>query len=122
MSKMIKVSDEIGDILEQQASSHFRTMGGQIEYLLSLDNSSEKNNKKISEGAVEFFRQEYPKIAEVVSTSRTPGGIVKEINAIQEIIDNADTFNQDPDYWEKINEKKTKVEDLWAEWHLLTGK
>lgn len=53
---------------------------------------------------------------------RTAQQITAEINQLQAEINAADPMNQDPDYWEVINDKKTKVQDLWAEWHTIQGR
>jgi hypothetical protein len=114
MSKIIKVSDETYGKLKCMADKEYRTLGSQIDFLIegggysSLrppveETSSENIPKKISVNA--------PRDKEILA----------EINALEADINNADTFNQDPDYWDKINEKKAYVAELWAEWHEVTG-
>lgn len=53
---------------------------------------------------------------------RTGAVIVGEIKSLEAEVAGADFTNQDPDYWEVINGKKTKIESLWKEWHEVTGR
>jgi len=151
MTKQIKVSDETYSRLKYLADEGFRTLGGEIDYLVSYFGGEtpvfEKNNSIATQPEIKAEITEPVKIGEHVfqdintfsgdnngpaefnamtarmpSPVRTGALIIAGINELKVQIDNADMLNQDPDYWATIAGMETKVQELWAEWHQVTGK
>ena len=113
--KQIKVSDEVYEVLSTQAEKHFRTLGGQVEYLISLDAREQHSQKEEVAENPEMLK---------------PGGVIEykiprekeilnEINKIEDDIKLNQGVNQDPDWWTAANARKKA---LWDEWHAITGK
>lgn len=48
---------------------------------------------------------------------RTTKHVLEDINALQAEVDKADPLNQDPDYWDEINNLKAEIQSLWTEYH-----
>jgi len=45
-----------------------------------------------------------------------------EIAGLNAELANRDPFNQDPDYDALMSQKAIKIQELWAEWHQVTGR
>lgn len=56
------------------------------------------------------------------SFMRTGFMITEEIKKLEAEVAEADSFNQDPDYAEVMKSKAIKIQELWAEWHQVTGR
>lgn len=132
MTKQIKVSDETYERLQFLSKEAYRTLGGEIDYLIDYfggytESIPGKNislptaKKESSEKGVPpiISRGDFPD--RVVKLDRATE-IVNEIRELEAEVALADTDNQDPDYWEVINAKKSQVQLLWNEWHKVTGK
>jgi len=165
MTKQIKVSDETYSRLKYLADEAYRTLGGEIDYLVSYfagEIFTGKNNSIATQPEIKAEITEPAKIGGDVSqeqanyflnakadamkygvpvvpdfnevlpvatsslvrpdVSRTGATIIAGINELKVQIENADMLNQDPDYWATIAGMETKVQELWAEWHQVTGK
>ena len=134
MTKQIKVSDETYERLQFLSKEAYRTLGGEIDYLIDYFGGFQGDlpgkNNSIAAQPLEssekvtppnISREGFPDSA-FNHIPRMGSDITREINDIEAEIALANAENQDPDYWIEINKKKLKVQELWAEWHKLTGK
>lgn len=124
---MIRLPEDAYKALKEQAKRNYRTIGGQIEYLLYLaDKQDEEDYIRKAQNPpapldLELYEKEQGESWEqtLEKLPRTAAQVLKELNLLQKEVDQADPVNQDPDYWETINEKKIKIQSLWDEWHGL---
>lgn len=139
----IKVSEELHKRLKGAADAHYRSIGGEIEFMMDFiggrngaredvagygvwipdnhpANKQPKESKLALEGVLENPSSSQPE----QTSSKLPRDkeLIKQINEISDIIEQADETNQDPDYWAYMNELREEVKGLWKEWHDVTGR
>lgn len=103
MSKQIKVSDEVFAQLKEQADSSFRSLGGQIEFLMS--------HQPKQMHIIDDFDEMKASLVETRAKVRSKGDILADIADVDREIKT--TVNQDPDYWAMLDQKKKA---LWEEY------
>ena len=127
----IKVSEDTYKRLKHDADSQFRSLGGHIEYLIAMDELREireyeakaqvwMRSKEMNDNLPDEMQvhQDQLPLDGIFTSKRTRKDIQKEINILQAFVDSADYDNQDPDYWQEVNNKKEEIKKLWEEWHL----
>jgi len=132
MSQQVKISDELHARLKGAADSNYRSIGGEIEWMMDFIggiNGARDNDPRMwapgkqQSDAKKVLSEQLPLPIKIEApTLPRDKQILQEITAIQEIINAADPVNQDPDYWDVIEEHKKKVQELWSEWHEATGR
>lgn len=144
MTKQIKVSDETYEKLKFLADEGYRTLGGEIDYLIAVFGGDivlpvsttpliVQKEKPEKEEGVDNFVGDFPnndlypeKISSPVRPviPRTYRTVHNEITALELQLKEekeANEVNQDPDYWADFNKRSAQVKELWAEYHLLKG-
>lgn len=116
MSKQIQVSDEVWERLKNDADAHYRTIGGQIEYLQSLTDKPLSVALR-SAGATNPSSFDGTKIENQPDLKRTSKDVLADIEDLK--LEGKESVNQDPDYWIAWDERK---QALWKEYKKLEGK
>lgn len=112
----IKVSDSVYERLKTEAEGNFRTIGGQIEFLMA----NQRTHPVPARDKIEAENTPLPKNTEVETFEPAINDLIKRTkrNVLAEIaqIDNElkSTVNQDPDYWADMQERKQL---LWDEYN-----
>ena len=121
--KQIKIADDLYDRIKTEADGNFRSIGGQIEFMeANQRHHFVSTSDLLAADETPLLSTEPEPTPTLTYTLPRDKQILQEITALQEIINSADPVNQDPDYWDVIEEHKKKVQELWSEWHEATGR
>lgn len=124
MSKPIKVSDDTYKKLKQAADANFRSLGGHIDYLMTLDARGVSGEVgKISTPQIKPVAPN-PEVSDLFQKKsediRTKGDILARIRVLEAKRDEELKYNQDADYAKAIDREYTqRIAPLWAEYHRL---
>ena len=134
MPKQVKISDELYRRVKGYADASYRSIGQQIEYLLDqYEGIARAMPRTLGEHIREDRPVDHRIPVEVNTNSMSPKdipvetppvdgkAIVAKINELNKKIRDADTTNQDPDYWDVINGHKQEVDRLWQEFHKVNN-
>lgn len=125
MPKQIKVSDEIYDRLKADADKNYRSMGGQIEFLMdSHSGMSPEAVIRSKPDVSDLVRPDMPKKSEPTARdtrdTRTKGDILADIRETEAQRDEELRYCQDADTVKKITDRYAGAIDLlWREFNLI---
>ena len=127
MVKMLRVDDDVHEIITKLAKADDRGVTAFVNRTFrEMDNGVSEVDEVISDSQLELEGGlENPSSSQPEQTSsKLPRDkeLIKQINEISDIIEQADETNQDPDYWAYMNELREEVKGLWKEWHDVTGR
>lgn len=123
--KMLRIADDTYDLLVKVAKEQGRSIANMADYAIQ---------DWITSGRIDEDRREQHVVKEIITKegedleliplAQLPRDreIVREINELQKKLDDKDEMNQDPDYWERMRAIEKNIQDLWAEWHEVTGR
>lgn len=115
MAKQIKVSDEVYDRLKADADANYRSMSGQVEYLMD-------RNMGVSNilGEKVAFTTTQP--TERFNEARSSGDVLADIREIESQRDEELRYCQDNETIKAVSEQyQDKLDVLWEEYNGLRG-
>ena len=133
MAKQIKISDEIYERLRKSANGHYRTLGGQIDYLLGFAGSPEVRDYEVEtyEKRAAEWEESQRNLPEVMQApayvnskkkTRGKGDVLSDIREAEASRDEELRYCQDSDESFKITEKYALlIQPLWDEFAEISG-
>lgn len=126
MPKQIKVSDEIYARLKAEADKNYRSMGGQIEFLMSGNTPVPENTPYQNPGGTapsgdvsDLVKKSEPSTS---GATRGKGDILADIRETEADRDEELRNCQDPDTSRVImNKYASTIDGLWKEYHACTN-
>lgn len=119
MPKQIKVSDEIYDRLKADADKNYRSMGGQIEFLMSFHSGVASGDIERAKPSVSDLVRPDEKIKSE-PTARGKGDILADIRETEADRDEELRYCQDDETRKKIvNKYVGTIDGLWEEFNSL---
>lgn len=133
MSRLIRVSDDLHARIEAMANRSYRSLAGQIEFMVDAIGSDTPKEITQLENNVPYQRitvtplnkkgtpdENTPVLK--IAKPRTPQYIIGEIREFESMIEAEKEFNQDPESRDRnITEWQGEINGLWTEYHELRG-